>query len=80
LLITFSNHIFFRMTPRVSILMPVYNNGDYVAEAIESMLCQTFTDFELIVLDDCSTDHLCDVITCLSCDSFVNYTKKIKKT
>lgn len=45
------------MTPRISILMPVYNNGDYVAEAIESMLGQTFSDFELIVLDDCSTDH-----------------------
>ncbi|OQB29167.1 MAG: putative glycosyltransferase EpsE [Bacteroidetes bacterium ADurb.Bin174] len=50
------------INPRVSILMPVYNNGDYVAEAIESMLCQTFTDFELIVLDDCSTDHSREVI------------------
>lgn len=48
--------------PRVSILMPVYNNGDYVAEAIESMLSQTFDDFELIVLDDCSTDHSRQVI------------------
>lgn len=48
--------------PRVSILMPVYNNGDYVAEAIESMLGQTFGDFELIVLDDCSTDHSREVI------------------
>ncbi|NLO69442.1 MAG: glycosyltransferase, partial [Porphyromonadaceae bacterium] len=50
------------MSPRVSILMPVYNNGDYVAEAIESMLGQTFGDFELIVLDDCSTDHSREVI------------------
>ena len=41
--------------------MPVYNNGNYV-EAIESMLCQTFSDFELIVLDDCSTDHSREVI------------------
>lgn len=50
------------MSPRVSILMPVYNNGDYVAEAIESMLSQTFSDFELIVLDDCSSDHSREVI------------------
>lgn len=50
------------ITPRVSILMPVYNNGDYVAEAIESMLSQTFDDFELIVLDDYSTDHSRQVI------------------
>lgn len=42
--------------------MPVYNNGAYVAEAIESMLGQTFDDFELIVLDDCSTDHSQSVI------------------
>ncbi|OQB29169.1 MAG: Spore coat polysaccharide biosynthesis protein SpsA [Bacteroidetes bacterium ADurb.Bin174] len=63
------------MTPRVSILMPVYNNGDYVAEAIESMLCQTFTDFELIVLDDCSTDHSREVVTYLLCGSFVDFAK-----
>lgn len=50
------------MTPRISILMPCYNNALYVAEAIESMLNQTFTDFELIVLDDCSTDNSREVI------------------
>jgi glycosyltransferase involved in cell wall biosynthesis len=43
--------------PKVSILMPVYNVQDYVAEAIESILNQTFTNFELIVLDDFSTDN-----------------------
>ncbi len=46
----------------VSILMPCYNNTPYVAEAIESMLNQTFTDFELIVLDDCSSDNSAEVI------------------
>ena len=45
------------MTPAVSILMPVYNCADYLAEAIESMLRQTYSDFELIILDDGSTDH-----------------------
>lgn len=50
------------MTPKISILMPCYNNAPYVAEAIESMLNQTFTDFELIVLDDCSSDNSEEVI------------------
>lgn len=49
-------------TPTVSVLMPCYNNAPYVAEAIESMLNQTFTDFELIVLDDCSSDNSAEVI------------------
>ena len=47
----------------VSVLMPVFNVQDYVAEAIESMLNQTFTDFELILLDDCSTDKTAKVIS-----------------
>lgn len=52
----------YKSSPRVSILMPVYNNELYVAEAIESMLNQTFGDFELIVLDDCSSDNSQDVV------------------
>jgi glycosyltransferase involved in cell wall biosynthesis len=47
--------------PSVSILMPVYNAGPYLSEAIESMLNQTYTDFDLIVLDDCSTDNSAEV-------------------
>ena len=43
-------------TPLVSILMPVYNTALYLREAMDSILSQTFTDFELIVLDDCSPD------------------------
>ena len=42
--------------PLVSILMPVYKTAPYLREAMDSMLSQTFTDFELIVLDDCSPD------------------------
>ena len=41
--------------PVVSVVMPVYNAAAHLAAALDSMLAQTFTDFELIVLDDGST-------------------------
>ncbi|MFZ0544108.1 MAG: glycosyltransferase family 2 protein [Candidatus Promineifilaceae bacterium] len=43
--------------PKVSLGLPVYNGDKFVAQAIESVLNQTFTDFELIISDNCSTDH-----------------------
>ena len=43
--------------PAVSICLPVYNGENYVAAAVESMLAQTFTDFELIITDNASTDR-----------------------
>ena len=42
--------------PRVSVALPVHNCERYVAEAIESILAQTFTDFEFLIVDDGSTD------------------------
>ncbi len=44
------------MNPRVSICMPAFNVGRFIQRAITSLLAQTFTDFELLVLDDGSTD------------------------
>ncbi len=43
--------------PAISVIMPVYNGATYMQEAIESILFQTFPDFELIIVDDGSTDH-----------------------
>lgn len=42
--------------PVISVLMPTYNYGDFIAQAIESVLAQTFTHFELIISDNASTD------------------------
>ena len=42
--------------PRISVLMPAYNTGAYLREAIKSILEQTLTDFELIIVDDGSSD------------------------
>lgn len=48
--------------PKVSILLTSYNHADYVGESIESILNQTYKDFELYIVDDCSTDDSWDVI------------------
>ena len=44
------------MSPKVTVLMPVYNGERFLREAIESILNQTFTDFEFLIIDDGSTD------------------------
>jgi len=48
--------------PLVSVLMPVFNSEAYVGAAIESILAQTFSDFELVIIDDASQDGSADVI------------------
>ena len=48
--------------PAVSVIIPLYNVEKYVAECLDSILAQTFTDFEVIVVDDCSTDNSVAVV------------------
>ncbi len=48
--------------PELSVVMPVYNASRFLKEAIESILQQTFTDFEFIIIDDCSTDNSVAII------------------
>jgi len=52
--------------PKVTVFIPVYNREQYVGEAIESILAQTFTDFEILLVDDGSTDSSVDKIRTFS--------------
>lgn len=47
--------------PLVSVLMTAFNRAQFIAEAIESVLASTYSNFELIIVDDCSTDHTVSV-------------------
>jgi len=48
--------------PLLSVIMPAYNSKNYIKEAINSVLNQTFQDFELIIIDDASTDSTINII------------------
>ncbi|MBD1393330.1 glycosyltransferase family 2 protein [Mucilaginibacter glaciei] len=48
--------------PKVSVILPVYNGAAYIHEAVTSVLAQSFSDFDLFVIDDGSTDNTLDVL------------------
>jgi glycosyltransferase involved in cell wall biosynthesis len=56
----------------ITVLIPVYNAGNFIRETIDSVLCQTFQDFELLTMDDGSTDNSADIIRSYS-DSRIKY-------
>ncbi len=49
--------------PKISVILPNYNHAQYLPQRIESILNQTYQDFELIILDDCSTDNSMEVLS-----------------
>lgn len=65
------------MNDLVSIIMPSYNTGGFIAQAIESVLAQTYDNWELIIVDDCSTDDT-DVVVSRYTDSRIRYLKNPK--
>lgn len=59
--------------PKVSVGMPAYNSGEFITEAIESILNQTFRDFELIISDNASTDNTQQI-----CEAFARQDSRIR--
>jgi glycosyltransferase involved in cell wall biosynthesis len=49
-------------SPKITVLMPVYNGEQYLREAIESILNQSYTDFDFLIIDDGSTDQSANII------------------
>ncbi len=62
--------------PLVSVIMPVYNAEKYVGEAIESILNQTFTDFEFLIFNDGSTDNSSKIIKSYKDDRIIFFDYK----
>ena len=50
------------MTPTVSVIVPNYNHAPYLLQRIDSILHQTYPDFEVILIDDCSTDNSREIL------------------
>lgn len=63
----------------VSIIMPSYNTASFIKETIQSVLNQTYTKWELIIVDDCSTDNTDDVLETIK-DSRIRYFKNDKNS
>ena len=57
----------------ISIVTPWYNSSNYILKTSESVLIQTYQDWELIIVDDCSTDSSCEII-----QSFIDSDSRIK--
>src|SRR6185369_13911842 len=58
---------------KVSVCIPTYNYGNYIAETIESVLAQNYSDFELLIIDDGSTDRTAEIV-----DSYARQDPRIR--
>ena len=68
------------MNELVSIIMPSYNTAKYIGESIESVQRQTYQNWELIIVDDCSTDNTDEVVKSYLSDERINYFKNEKNS
>ncbi len=66
------------MADLVSIIMPSYNTAQYISKSIQSVLMQTYKDWELIIIDDCSTDNTDEVVITFLSDKRIRYLKNEK--
>lgn len=67
------------MDELVSIIMPSYNTADFIPDAIRSVLSQTYSNWELIIVDDCSADHTDEIVASIA-DSRIRYLKNEKNS
>ncbi len=63
------------MSGLVSVIMPSYNTAEYISESIASVQEQTYTDWELIIVDDCSTDNTDEIVKPFLSDKRIKYIK-----
>ena len=63
------------MNDLVSIITPSYNTASYIAETIQSVLSQTYTNWEMLIVDDCSTDNTDEIVAPFLSDSRIRYLK-----
>ena len=68
------------MNDMVSIIMPSYNTANFISESIKSVMAQTYTNWELIIVDDCSTDNTDDVVKPYLNESRIIYIKNSKNS
>ena len=57
--------------PKISVVIPLYNKGFIISETLESLLAQTFTDFEIVIVNDGSTDNSFEIVSQFT-DSRIN--------
>lgn len=65
-------------SPKVTVFVPVHNGEKYLGECLDSILNQTFRDFECLVLDDCSTDESAALVMSVP-DNRIRYVRSEKK-
>ena len=68
------------MSDLVSIIMPSYHTGNYIADSIRSVLAQTYDNWELLIVDDCSPDDTDDVVRPFLEDPRIRYFKNEKNS
>lgn len=66
------------MIPLVSVITPCYNGANYIAACIESVLAQTLVNWEMLIVDDCSTDNSAEIIlSYVKKDTRIRFFKRI---